>query len=475
MTHFDSELDILSLACDASNYGLGAVLSHKFPDGSERPIAYASRTLNVAERNYSQLEKEGLSCIFRIKRFHDYLFGRHFELVTDHKPLLGLIKEDRAIPVHASSRLKRWSLFLSSYEYTLVFRNTTAHANSDALSRLPLPQEPATTVREPELVLLTEHLADSPVTASDIRRWTNSDKKLSRVLQYVLQGWPTEGEEELEPCSSRRLELSAFEGCILWGSRIVIPAPGREAVLRELHEGHPGMTRMKGLSRMYVWWPGINADIEKSVRLCGQCQEVQSTPPVAPLNPWRWPTRPWARLHLDFAGPFEGRNILVVIDAHSKWVEATCTPSTSSSAVIDVLRALFARFGLPETIVTDNGTGFISQEFEEFLRKNGIHHTTSAPYHPASNGLAERAVQIVKKGLNKETSGSMSTRLTKVLFTYRITPQSTTGSSPAELLLGRRPRTRLDLLRPNTAERRVERKQEEQKARHDKKARVRTF
>ena len=346
-----------------------------------------------------------------------------------------------------------------------MFRNTTAHANADALSRLPLPQEPATTVREPELVLLTEHLADSPVTASDIRRWTNIDKKLSRVLQYVLQGWPTEGEEELEPYSSRRLELSAFEGCILWGSRIVIPAPGREAVLRELHEGHPGMTRMKGLSRMYVWWPGINADIEKSVRLCGQCQEVQSTPPVAPLNPWRWP---WARLHLDFAGPFEGRNILVVIDAHSKWVEATCTPSTSSSAVIDVLRALFARFGLPETIVTDNGTGFVSQEFEEFLRKNRIHHTTSAPYHPASNGLAERTVQIVKKGLKKETSGS------KVLFTYGITPQSTTGSSPAELLLGRRPRTRLDLLRPNTAER-VEWKQEEQKARHDKKARVRTF
>ena len=107
--------------------------------------------------------------------------------------------------------------------------------------------------------------------------------------------------------------------------------------------------------------------------------------------------------------------------------------------------------------------------FEEFLRKNGICHTTSAPYHPALNGLAERAVQIVKKGL-KETLGSMSTLLAKVLFTYRITPQSTTGSSPVDMRL----RTRLDLLRPNTAER-VERKQEEQKARHDKKACVRTL
>ena len=126
------------------------------PDGSERPVAYASRTLNAAECNYSQLEKEGLSCIFGIKRFHDYLFGRHFELVTDHKPLLGLLKEDRATPPHASSRIKCWSLFLSTYEYSLVFRNTTAHANADALSRLPLPEEPASTAMEPELVLLTE-------------------------------------------------------------------------------------------------------------------------------------------------------------------------------------------------------------------------------------------------------------------------------------------------------------------------------
>ena len=439
------------------------------PDGSERPVAYASRTLNAAERNYSQLEKEGLSCIFGIKRFHDYLFGRNFELVTDHKPLLGLLKEDRATPPHASSRIKRWSLFLSSYEYSLVFRNTTAHANADALSRLPLPEEPASTAMEPELVLLTEHLAESPVTADDIRAWTSRNRKLSRVLQYTRQGWPTNGDPELEPYSSRRLELSTFEGCILWGSRIVVPLPGRKEVLRELHEGHPGMTRMKSLARMYVWWPNISADIEKSIRLCRQCQEMQLTPPVAPLNPWRWPTRPWARLHLDFAGPFEGKTILVIVDAHSKWIEATCTPSTASSHVIEVLRTVFASHGLPETVVTDNGTGFVSQEFRHFLRTNGVKHTTSAPYYPVSNGLAERAVQIVKKGLKKETSGTMATRLARILCSYRITPQTTTGVSPAELLLGRRPRTRLDLLKPHLADR-VEKKQLAQKAQHDLKA-----
>ena len=111
---------------------------------------------------------------------------------------------------------------------------------------------------------------------------------------------------------------------------------------------------------------------------------------------------------------------------------------------MEELRPLFAKFGIPETIVTDNGTCFVSAEFESFLAFNGIKHLTSAPYHPASNGLAERAVQIVKKGLKKTTQGSIRTRLAQVLFMYRLTPQTTTGVSPAEMLLGRRPRSRLD-------------------------------
>ena len=184
---------------------------------------------------------------------------------------------------------------------------------------------------------------------------------------------------------------------------------------------------------------------------------------------------PGSGQHLDFLGQFEGNNLLIVIDAHSKWIEAVCTPSTSSASVMEVMRALFCQFGVPEMVVTDNGSGFVSSEFEQFLKSNGVKHTTSAPCHPASNGLAERrAVQIVKKGLKKLTTGTMSARLAKILFYYRISPQTTTGTSPAELLLGRRPRTRLDLLRPNTAER-IEEKQQRQKAQHDRKAKSRTF
>lgn len=175
------------------------------------------RTLTMSEKNYSQLEKEGLACIFGIKKFHDYVFGRPFELITDHKPLLRPLKEYCATSQQASSpRIKRWSLFLSNYEYRLVFRNTKAHANADALSRLPLEVQPAKIFEEPELVLLTEHFQDSPVTANNIKVWTRRDPELGRVQQYTMHGWPSEGDPELEPYSSRRLELSSYEGCILW-------------------------------------------------------------------------------------------------------------------------------------------------------------------------------------------------------------------------------------------------------------------
>ena len=472
LVHFDPTLP-LTLACDASAYGIGAVLAHRFPDGSERPIGYASRTLNGAERNYSQLEKEGLSLVFGIKKFYAYLFGKPFELLTDHQPLLG---QGRSTSPQASARIRRWSIYLSMFEYTLKFRRTTAHANADALSRLPLPVEPAVSRTPPELVLLTEHLSNSPVSADQIRVQTRKDPVLGPALQYLEQGWPAtlDKESPMYPLFQRRNELSLFDGCIVWGTRVVIPSDCREAVLTELHDSHPGMSRMKGLARMYVWWPGITTDIEITVRQCPECQSNRAMPPQAPLQPWSWPTRPWSRLHLDYAGPVGGKMYLILIDAHSKWIEAFCTASSTSAAVIAELKPLFAQFGLPETIVTDNGTCFVSAEFEDFLARNGIRHLTSAPYHPQSNGLAERAVQIVKNGLKKVTEGNIRTRLAKILFCYRLTPQTTTGLSPAEMLLGRRPRSRLDLLKPHSAER-VEKRQMAQKSQHDQHARDRVF
>ena len=142
---------------------------------------------------------------------------------------------------------------------------------------------------------------------------------------------------------------------------------------------------------MYVWWPGI-VDIEKIVRQCTECQLQQLTPPMTPLHPWKWPTHPCARLHLDYASPVKGKIYLIIVDAHYKQIEAVCTPSAISFAVIEELRVLFAQFGLPHTIVINNGTCFISAEFAAYLEKNWIKHIISVLYHLATNGMIKRVV-----------------------------------------------------------------------------------
>ena len=260
--------------------------------------------------------------MFGIKKFHSYIFGHPFTLITDHKPLVRLFNEHRAIPAHVSARIQRWALTLAMYEYTIAFRPTKAHGNADAMSRLPLPVQPATVPQPPEMILLMERLEKSPVTAANVRTWTNTDPLMSRVCQFVLSGWPNNvSDKQLKPYFSRRTELSIQDGCILWGKRVIIPTVGQLEVLQELHEAHPGTTRMKQLARMLVWWPAIDQDIEETVKSCVECQAQHLAPPVAPLSPWQWPSRPWSRVHIDFLGPFMGHMFLLLIDAHSKWIE----------------------------------------------------------------------------------------------------------------------------------------------------------
>ena len=249
LVHFDPKLDIV-LACDASACGIGAVLSHCMPDGQEKLIGFVSRMLTVAEKNYSQMEKEGLSCVYGIRRFYSYLFGRHFELRTDHKPLLTLFNEQKPISPQGSSRIQHWALKLAVYHYKIVYRSTLQHANTDAMCRLPIegtPEEPQTTSK---LVLMVEKLKDAPITAHQIAHRKERDSLQSRVCRDIREGWPNvNSDNELKLYWSRRLELSVQDGCVLWGGRVVVPSRGREFILAELHRGHPGMSRMKELAR----------------------------------------------------------------------------------------------------------------------------------------------------------------------------------------------------------------------------------
>lgn len=259
------------------------------------------------------------------------------------------------------------------------------------------------------------------------------DPVLSRVLRWILQGWPDgNSDKRFSPFFSRRHEMSAHKNCVLWGNRVVVPVLAREEVLALLHDAHPGIVRMKGLARSYVWWPGIDAQVEEVVKRCSTCQMSRHNPPRAPVHPWEWSSRKWSRLHVDFAGPFQGKVFLIVVDSHSKWLEVALMSSMSSAAVITTLRQLLATHGLPDVIVSDNGTAF-----------------TSAEFNPSSNGQAERMVQTTKEALGRILKGDWQTRLARFLLAQHRTPHSATGKSPAEMLMGRRLTTALDHLHPD--------------------------
>ena len=142
LAHFNPALDV-GISCDASDVGIGCVLFHRYSDGSERPIANASKTLTQTQRRYSQIQKEALAIIFGLSKFHQFLYGRRFILVTDHKPLIALFGPSKPIPALAANRLARWALTLSQYDYAIEYRKTSAHGNADALSRLPVGDDPS--------------------------------------------------------------------------------------------------------------------------------------------------------------------------------------------------------------------------------------------------------------------------------------------------------------------------------------------
>ena len=461
LAHYDGRRPV-KLITDASPHGVGAVLVQVGEDGEERPVRFASRSLSKAEKAYSQFDREGLGVIFGVSRYKQYLWGRRFTLVTDNKALTSILGPKANAPALATARLHRWALLLAAYSYDIEHRKAEEIPMADFLSRIPYdkPAESRNGPDEAIICFLEQMETLQPLSSRDLRRETSRDPVLSQVARYLHMGWPDQRSamtKEMQPYANKKTELSLNNGCILWGGRVVIPNRLREKVLTELHQSHPGATKMKMLARSYVWWPNIDGDVELTVKACPGCQAVQKEQPAVFLHPWEHTARPWERVHLDFAGPFRGSNFMVMVDSHSKWPEVIEMQDIMSQSTIIELAKIFARWGNPVQLVTDNGAQLTSKEFEEFLTKQGIKHIRIAPYRPQANGLAERMVQTVKNSLKAHLSGGdqrpIELQLASFLLQYRNTPHSTTGVAPVEAMLGRKMRTRLDLLKPQSAER----------------------
>ncbi|XP_055838569.1 uncharacterized protein K02A2.6-like [Episyrphus balteatus] len=437
---FDENLPLI-LATDASPVGLSAILSHSTNQG-EKPIAFASRSLSRAETNYSQLDKEATAIFWGLHKFFDYCYGRDFTLITDNKPLTSIFSPEKNLPLLTAQRLLHYALFLRGFKYNIRYKNTKEHTNADYLSRFPIENQ-ISEHQTKEVYQLWEDVL--PVTKTEILKEMKRDKELSLLFIQLQTG----GSLKNSPYSGMESDLMLQDGCIFRGIRILIPSTLRLKVLQELHTAHIGITKMKAMARSYCYWPGIDRDIEEMVKSCRDCAKVLTEPSKANNHPWDIPAQPWQRIHIDFAGPFMEHFFLVIVDAKTKWLEVFPMKRITSSFTIRALREVFARFGLPNTLVSDNGTNFTSKEFSDFLISNGIKHKLSSPAHPATNGQAERFVRILKDGLRSSVNdpGDLHTKLHRLLLQYRKTPSTTTGKSPAESMLKFNFRTRLDLLK----------------------------
>lgn len=469
LTHFDPRKNIV-LATDASKDGMGAALMHRFADGSLHPIMHFAATFNAAEKQYSQIEKEARALIFGLKRSHFYIAGRRITVQVDHKPLLAIFGSKTGIPVYTANRLQRWALVVMAYDIKFEFIGTSSFGYVDIVSRLMLNQ----TKTDEDVVIATvqldnleeddsdEHLLcfavesakQLPITFADIQQSTNACKTLQEVIRLVkTDRWPQSQKQlnnlEVAAYFQYRNEIKIHENCLFRGEQIVIPKNLRQRIINDLHTGHPGVCRMKLLAADKCFWPNISHDIENVVKSCGNCAKATKSPSKCTLQPWPVPTKPWIRIHIDYAGPIDGFYFIVIVDAYSKWPEIFKTTTTTAMKTIEIFSDLIARHGLCETCVTDNGPQFVSETFETFCKQHGIKHLTTAFYSAQSNGQAERFVDLLKTGL-KKIKGNVDQKLREFLMTYRYTPSYNLGKkSPFELMSGRQMRTKYSLLKPD--------------------------
>ncbi|XP_049871301.1 uncharacterized protein K02A2.6-like [Pectinophora gossypiella] len=254
-------------------------------------------------------------------------------------------------------------MFLSGYNYTIEYIRS-AENSADFLSRASLPDQDSRAISDNRQLAGCDDRAsyvyfttdDSlPVTLHEMREETMRDATLSRVVKYILGGWPQKVTDvAIKPYFVCRTQLSTEKGCVMRGHKIVIPNKLRDTILTELHSAHLGIVKSKAEARSRFWFPGVDEAIEKMIASCKVCAQLRPSPVRAPLAPWPHPPQPFYRIHIDFLGPINGQSYLVIVDAYTKWVEAYHMTSTSTTAVISKLYEFISRYGLPHTLCSQS-------------------------------------------------------------------------------------------------------------------------
>ena len=463
------------LDTDASNSGIGAVLSQLDDNGCERVIAYGSRLLSKAERQYCVTRRELLAVVFFTKQFRPYLAGKKFLLRTDHGSLTWLrnFKEPEG-------QLARWLEQLQELDFDIVHRQGRKHTNADALSRLPCPQCKRES-HDPSSVAATM-VIPSESTQKTLRDAQLEDPIIKPLLISKEAGEkPLKADERKFGSAARRLmqlwdQLIVRDG-ILYRQyahptkekshlQLIIPKSLRDEVLEDLHEGalggHLGMEKMLARVKERFYWPGHHKDTQNWCRNCATCSARKNPPqkPRAPLQSIRT-GYPLQMVATDILGPFPesktgNKYILVVADYFTRWTEAYPIPNQEATTIARKLTdEFFFRFSIPEQLHSDQGRQFESEVIAEICRLLEVAKTRTTPYHPQSDGLVERFNRTLLSMLSTAAAGqpfAWEDHLRRLCMAYNTSVHPTTGYTPFALMFGRQARMPIDIMYGTPAE-----------------------
>lgn len=449
LAHFDPSAPT-EVRTDASGHGIGAMLM-QHQRGHDRVIAYVSRLLSTAERNYSITERECLALVWAVAKFRPYLYGRPFRVVTDHHALCWL-----ASLKDPTGRLARWSLRLQEYTFTVTYKTGRSHQDADCLSRYPV-EEAAHTDTFPDLLSVTQLLNLGHEQCLDASLRTIISKLESRPRDASLQMFLVKDgilyRRNLDPYGHDLLP--------------VIPAHLRATVLNQLHDaplaGHLGVSRTYDRVRRRFFWPGLARSVRRYVAACEPCQRRKkpSSLPAGFLQPIDIPFEPFFRVGLDLLGPFPisssgNKWIAVATDYATRYAITRALPTSCATDVADFLvYDIILVHGAPRQLLTDRGRTFLSAVVEEILRSCSAKHKFATSYHPQTNGLTERLNRTITDMLSKYVAADhqdWDVHLPFVTFAYNSSRHDTAGYSPFYLLYGREPALPFDTLLPSVTE-----------------------
>ena len=458
--------DPFRVETDASKYGVGGVLS-QFKENQWRPVAYFSKHLSKTESNYSATEREMLAIVLSVERFKQYLYGRTFSILSDHQPLKYMLTTD--IP---ERRLARLLNRLGIFQYNIIYRAGKFNGNADGLSRMVDENEHRSNdlCSEEDIVINAIHLKSDKMNCEQLQdldlKWFYELKRSAKAsgVKPIIKEFDNKVKRSLYSQWSRIyiFNQNLFREYIDDDDNIcyqyIVPMKQRNYILYQLHDcptaGHLGFekTRDRIITRFY--WYGQLLDIKNYIQSCTICQQAKSSPinssPLIPILP----TRPSQIITTDIMGPLPKSNtgylyVLVVVDHFTKWVELFPMTTIRAVDVAEKLMSVFLRHGIPDTILSDQGSNYQSELLGELYELLDMHKVRTTPYHPQCDGLTERfnrTIQAMLTGYVSDDQKNWDLFLPTLAFAYNTAVHSTTKSSPFELTYGRKPKIPIDLI-----------------------------